>query len=85
MKIRKYVEFHDEIEIDLSTEDFRGILTESEITDDDHRCAVLSTISTALGVLQNIPDKWMNEFNGNVRSTIVTNLKKALEMWEKQD
>ena len=74
MKVTKWIEIEQEVEIDISAEDIRLILE-----DDGELREVLRNISRAATYLKAIPDKMIDEMNPAQKETIAKFLTGLIE------
>ena len=66
MKIRKYVEFADEIQIDISAEEIRDALLE----DPENKNTVMIALNRISQFLKAVPDSIVDQFNDYQRVLI---------------
>jgi len=74
MRIEKFVEFSQEIEIELTSEDIRLILEESETLR-----GLLSNISIIMRFLKVIPDKLIKELSSEHKKIILTAFQETMD------
>lgn len=84
MKVMKYIETSQEIEISLSVEDMRLILEESNITDENLH-AIKVDISDAFCYLKAIPVSIVEQMGDGVKKTIYEAFMKHLEKFKPQE
>ena len=84
MKILKWIEHQEEIEIDISHEDISILWREaySEAPKDVEQ-AILSNLNSIAGFLKDIPDEVIDGFSDSTRKIVATFLKEQGQRIEK--
>lgn len=69
MKIEKFVEISDNLEIDIDADDIRACLRES-INDADTKATVLNTLNNIAQFINGIPDELLNEITDKQKQIV---------------
>lgn len=85
MKVTKYLDISQTVEVNISPEDITVILEEPWNNEDETKQKILCNLNTCVGYLKGVPPDAIKKLHVNVRRILVRNLKPILEKFQTLD